>query len=332
MSPRKINNTENTPARRKVAKRKALVTGGGGRMGRALSIELVRRGYEVLSLSHNKDFVHTMPSGVVPYVGDITDKKTLMNMCHGVDVVFHLAAVVSEYKEPTQRLMQINVQGTSNVLDACRQNGVGHIVFTSSIDVYGHARKDTLTEDSELKPADRYGYSKMMAEKEIEGYKDKIDYTILRIAAVYGKGFESSYFKLFKAIKEGKAYLIGSGNNHLSLIHIDDLVNALVLAAENKKQSANVYNIGDGVSYTQAGLFGMTADMLKVGRPTRHISPMIVNLVAKSRGLDSDELRFLTSDRVMSISKARKDLGFQPRVRIESAGLQMVGEFLSHNK
>lgn len=308
------------------------ITGGGGRVGRSLARALVRKGYTVRALSHNKEFVRTMPAGVVPYVADITNKKILSEACKGVDLVFHLAAVVSEYKVSTQKLMEVNVTGTRNVLEAARLNGVGHVIFTSSVDVYGHARKEPLTEESELKPNDKYGYSKMLAEQEMAKFQDKVDYTILRMAAIYGRGFEGSYFKLFKAIREGKAYLIGSGKNHLALIHIEDVINAFIMAAENVKESRNLYNLSDGYPYTQAELFNMVADILKVERPKKHISPIIVNLVAKNRGLDSDELRFLMSDRIIDIGKVKKDLGFKPSVGIQDAGLDMLSDFLSRQK
>jgi len=305
------------------------ITGGGGRVGRYLSRALVRKGYTVRALSHDRNFVHTMPAGVIPYVGDLGDKKLMGEACHGVDTVFHLAAIVSQYKSTAKKLMEVNVKGTANMLDACRQNAVEHLVFTSSIDVYGRTRSEALEETSELRPSDKYGYSKMLAEQEIVQYGDKIDYTILRMAAIYGPGFEQSYFKLFKALKDGKAYIIGDGKNHLAIVHIEDVVSALILAAENKKSSKNIYNLGDGVKYTQSELINIAADMLKVSRPARHISPMVVNLVAKSRGLDSDELRFLMSDRVVNIGKIRKELGFKPSMEIHDAGMDMVGDFLS---
>ena len=102
-----------------------------------------------------------MPAGVVPYVGDLSNKKVLNEACKDVDLVYHLAAIVSEYKEPTKKLMEVNVGGTENVLDACRRNGVEQLIFTSSIDVYGRVRDDVLTEESALNPTDKYGYSKI---------------------------------------------------------------------------------------------------------------------------------------------------------------------------
>ena len=305
------------------------VTGGGGRIGRSLSRALVRNGYEVRALSHDKDFVHTMPAGVVPYVGGLDNKKVLNEACKGADIVYHLAAIVSEYKEPTRKLLEVNVAGTVNVLDACRRNSVDHIIFTSTIDVYGRQREGVLTEESELKPTDKYGYSKAMAEKKIMEYGDRIDYTILRLATIYGSGFENSYFKLFRAIREGKAYLIGTGKNHLALVNIEDALSALLQSAENKPGSRNVYNIGDGVKYTQEGLMCMVADMLKAPRPRRHISPIVVKLVARDRGLDSDELRFLMSNRVIDIGKAKKELGFSPSIDMNDAAIDMVRNFMS---
>ncbi len=307
----------------------AFVTGGGGRLGRSLSRALVRSGYGVRALSHDKEFIHTMPAGVVPYVGDVADKKLLNDACKGADVVFHLAAIVSEYKASTSRLMEVNVTGTTNVLEACRRNGVEHIVFPSSVDVYGRTRDEVLTEDSKLKPTDKYGYSKMLAERQIIQYGDKIDYTILRLATIYGVGFEASYFKLFKSIKEGKAYIIGDGKNHLSMIHIEDVISAFLLAEEKRSGSKEIYNLSDGVRYTQEGLIDMAADMLKVPRPKRHISPIVVNLVAKRRGLNSDELRFLTSNRILDISKIKKDLGMVPSVNVKDATMEMMMDFIS---
>ncbi len=325
-----LKSNKNTFNLKKSGKGKvAVITGGGGRIGRSLSRALVRGGYEVRALSMEKEFVKTMPAGVVPYVGNLTDKRVIDEACKGADVMFHLAAIVSEYKRPVQELMDVNVKGTANVLDACRQHGVGDIIFTSSIDVYGRTHEGVITEDTELRPTDKYGYSKMLAEKEIVEYGDKIDYTILRIATVYGLGFEESYFKVFKAVKEGKAYIIGTGKNNLSMVHIEDVIDGLIMAYERKRGGKSIYNLSDGVKYTQEGLFNMIADMLKTARPAKHINPIVVSLVAKNRGLDSDELRFLMSNRVIDISKIKKELGYMPSVDIRDAGVDMIRQFIN---
>jgi UDP-glucose 4-epimerase len=307
----------------------AFVTGGAGRIGRSLVRALQRDGYTVKTLSANKDFMGRMPSGVIPYVGDITNKKMLTDAFRGVDVVFHLAAIVSEYKASTAELMRVNVGGTANVLDACRRSGVAHLVFASTVDVYGNNRDELLTEESRLRPSDKYGYSKMLAEKEIEKYSDKLDYTIFRMAAIYGREFAAPYFKIFRAIREGKAYIIGEGNNHLALVHVDDVVNAYMLSESRRKGSKNVYNLSDGVDYTQQQMLNMVADMLKAKRPIRHISSLVVRLLARRRELDSDELRFIMSNRLIDTRKVKKELGFKAEVDMKDGAMELVKEFIA---
>jgi nucleoside-diphosphate-sugar epimerase len=83
---------------------------------------------------------------------------------------------------------------------------------------------------------------------------------------------------------------MGDGGNHLALIHIDDVVSAYMLADSQRKGSKNVYNISDGADYTQQGMLNLVADMLKVERPSRHISALIVKLLAKRRNLTAMSL------------------------------------------
>ncbi|MDE1860356.1 MAG: NAD(P)-dependent oxidoreductase [Candidatus Micrarchaeota archaeon] len=303
--------------------RVVLVTGGSGRLGRTLIKELLGRGYSVRALVQRKESLLSMPVGIVPFLGDVGNRKVLAGACDGAYAVFHLAAIVSEYREMMPKLMHVNVEGTANVIDAASMKGVRKFIYTSTVDVYGHVRKDVLKEDSELRPADKYGYSKMMAEKEIERYTD-MDYTILRMAAMYGPGFEKSYLKVLRAIKDGKAYIIGDGANHLALVHVDDVVRALLLALENNDGKRRTFNIGDGIAYTQEQLFRISSELMGIEVPKRHISPLVVRLIAKKRGLDSDELRFLLSDRVLDVSKAKKELGFAARMKLRETSVDLI--------
>ena len=302
-----------------------LVTGSTGRLGKALVEELLKKGYTVRAYVERLDQVTNLASGVVPFVGDITDREKLSDATKGADYVFHLAAIVSEYKAYTGEIVRVNVEGTASVAAACRRSGVKRLIYSSSVDVYGKRREELLTEESKLRPSDRYGHTKMLAEKEIASVPG-LDYTIFRIATVYGRGFEHSFFKVFKAIKDGNAYMIGNGRNHFSLIHINDVVNGIMLGLHG---AGGIYNLSDGIEYTQKSLFDFAAESMNAGRIERHISPVIVSLVAKRRGLDSDELRFITSDRRVSIAKIKKVLGFRPSAKIEREGRDMIKAFLS---
>ncbi len=321
-----MHETAKRPADSKgrTADKTVLVTGSTGRLGKALVKELLAHGYSVRAYVEKLDYVTNLSHGVVPFIGDIADMGKLEEAVSGASYVFHLAAIVSEYKAFTEELVRVNVEGTAAVAEACARSGVKKMVFSSSVDVYGRRRDELLTEESAPKPSDKYGHTKVLAEREITSM-ESLNYSIFRIGAIYGKGFEHSFFKVFKAIKNGNAYIIGDGKNHFSLIHINDVVKGLILGMHGRN---GIYNLTDGIDYTQKGLYDFAADALGAKRINRHISPVIVSLVAKRRGLNSDELRFITSNRKVSIAKIKKELGFKPSAKMEKEGREMAQEFI----
>ncbi|MDE1854730.1 MAG: NAD(P)-dependent oxidoreductase [Candidatus Micrarchaeota archaeon] len=307
------------------------VTGATGRLGRATVKALIASGSTVKALVINKDDVKHLATGAIPFIGTLNDASVVDEACAGADTVFHFAAIVHAARSTAEEVMDANVEGTKSLLESCKKNKVKQFIFTSSIDVYGRKRQGTLTEESKPLPTDKYGYSKMIAEQEIVA--SGVPYTILRMANVYGPGFEHSFFKVFRAVNEGKMVIIGKGDNHMALIHVQDVVKALMLVKENPRVSVGkVYNIGDGAVYTQEGLVNTVADMLGVQRPTRHVAEVLVRMLAKSRGLDSDELRFLTSDRVIDIGRIKRELGFEPDMDIKTGGREMINEFLNKTR
>lgn len=310
----------------------SVVTGANGRLGKELVKLLLKRGDSVRALVQRKDFIVELPTGVVPYQGDINDPKALDDICKDADNVYHLAAIVSEYKATTEEIMRVNAEGTRSLMEACEANEVGQIIFTSSVDVYGTNRRDVLTEESKLMPKDRYGLSKMIAEQVIMRYKATVPYTIFRMANLYGPGYEDSFFKIFKVIKDGKAHIIGDGQNKLNIVHLYDVLQAMTLAKMKDAGKGNIYNLTDGNTYTQQYLYNLAADLMKVPRPTSKISKLVIKLVAKRRGVDSDELRFLTSSRVIDISKVIRELGYKPMINVEVGGAEMVRDFMEKEK
>lgn len=309
-----------------------VVTGASGRLGRYISRRLMEDGYSVRAQVQNREHMLTLPAGTVPYLGDVNNGRVMEKICEGADAVVHFAAIVSEWKNTTEQVLTTNVMGTRTVVDACRDNGVKKMLFPSTLDVYGKARKERLTEASQPKPSDKYGYSKMLAEDVIREESGSVNYTIFRIASAYGPGFEHSFFKIFRLIKDGKAHLVGNGENHLSIIHVDDAASAFLLALKSKTSNRKTYNLSDGGEYTQKYLYELAAEFLNVPKPTKQISTILLNLMAKDRGIDSDEVRFLTSDRIIDISLIKRELGFRPRIRIRDGVGEMVKEFMEKQR
>ncbi|MDE1846358.1 MAG: NAD(P)-dependent oxidoreductase [Candidatus Micrarchaeota archaeon] len=315
------------------ASKVSFVTGANGKTGKELIKMLLKRGDKVHALVTSKEYILQLPPGVIPFLGDINNLAVLKEACKGVDNIYHLAAIVSEYQAGTEEIMRVNVEGTHNIMEAAKESRVKHVIFLSTLDVYGHSRGELLTEESRLEPKDRYGLSKVLAEKEVLKYTNVVPFTIFRVAQIYGPGFEHYFFKFFKVIKEQKAYIIGDGKNTLNLIHVDDLLHAMLLAASSEASRYKIYNLTDGNAYTQQQLFWLAADLMKVPRPIRHISRFIVGFVAKQRGIDSDELRFLTSNRNVDTSKILRELNFRATVTAEEGAGAFVAQFLEqHSK
>ena len=304
-----------------------LVTGATGRVGSRLIPLLIDKGYTVKALAERKELVYNLASGVIPVVGRVENLNILRSNMGDVDYVIHLASIVQTQGVSNKAIIDTNVTGTRNVALACEENGIKQLIYTSSIDVYGIKRKEVLNEQTMPRPVDRYGMSKLQGELQIINVNKNTKYTIFRISTIYGPGFESSFFKVFKALEEGKMVIIGDGKNHLALVHINDVLKAILLSIGNKSAYNEIFNLSDGNEYTQEGLLDLAADLLKVPRPNKHISPIIAKLIAKSGGISPDELRFLMSDRKVDISKIKEYLGFKPDYSIWNNGIELVNEY-----
>lgn len=312
------------------SKPKVFITGVTGKLGSRLAALLINYGYEVRGLVKQKERVNAAPSGIVPFLGTLDDMEVIEEGVKGVDMVIHTAAIAKEAGQMVKELMHVNVDGTKNIVEACKKEKCDRIIFSSTIDVYGKVVKGVITEDTPPKPSDKYGYSKLIAEKVV--LDSGLKYTILRLATIYGPGFEGSFFKVFEAIVDGKMAIVGNGKNHLAIVSIYDVLNAFLEVIKNNASVNKIYNLSDGVPHTQEELIDLAAEMLHAKKPERHVSKMLAMLIAKRKGLDSDEFRFLSSDRIVSIDKIKRELGFTPKVMIEQGGAELVSMFLSKRR
>lgn len=328
-----------------------LVTGATSSMGRRLVEELLKNKHEVRVLLKTHPAEHLewkeLPSGVRVYVADLkqTDSRTrkvLMEACKGVSVLFHLAAVTYTYnnrysdeKINTNLMINTNVIGTENILQAyadANPTSKLRFIYTSSISIYGYRRgSEMLTEESEPKPRNAYAESKYMAEQVIRAFaaaNRRLAYTILRMGVLYGPGYEKSFMLVFRLIKERKLMYVGTGSNHLTLITVDDAVQSILDAMRNDRGANRIYNVTDGVPYTQRQLFSKAAKFLNVEEPKKGVHPLLARFVARTHGIGGDQLDFLMSDRIVSIGRISKELGFRPSVSIDVAGKALAKEFL----
>lgn len=240
---------------------KVLVTGGAGYIGAELVFHLSKREdvqevvvYDNMSSRNFNLFIshrNAMKGASVSFVqGDLLDTRTLNKAMKGVDVVYHLAAKVTNPYQGADSDMfeQVNHWATAEVCYAAEDAGVKRFYSVSSAGVYGFSTNgDDVNEESRLNPRTFYSISKMRGEGHVLRLQDKMDAIVFRSANVYGYSptirFESVINKfLFEAHFNGKISIHGSGKQVRPFIHLQNLI-ASLLEPLNQKVENGVYNL-----------------------------------------------------------------------------------------
>lgn len=313
-----------------------LVTGAGGRLGKHLLKLLLERKSRIRVLARAGADL-SFPEGVEIFPGDITHPQTIFDAVRGVDIVYHLAALV-DYATSEKMLFDVNVEGTRNLLKACVEvaPNLKRFVYCSSTGAMGKELAEIpANEKTECIPTDNYGLSKLMAEKVVLEYKGKLPVVIVRPAVIYGEGFDEGYFSVLKLLKRHKARIVDSGDNVIPFVHAEDVVKAFALSAESPKAVGQIYIIAGGEQMTQKEILEIAARELGVKPPHKHVPRFMAELEiqlfylmsffgGRRPPLDLEQLSVISSHRIFDISKAKKELGYSPEVRLEEGIKEMV--------
>ncbi len=237
---------------------RVLITGGAGFLGSALANRLAGEGHTVLVLD---DLTAGDPRRLAPGVlftrGDIKDVPKLWTLLQGVDCVYHLAARVRvpESIHYPRDYNDVNVGGTVAVMEAVRDTGVRRVVFASSGALYGEQAHQPIRESQVPNPNSPYGVSKIAAEHYVAtlGSLYGIETVALRVFNAYGPGQDlpPSYPPVIpqllrQAQTGGSLVIFGDGSQTRDFIYVDDVVDALVVAATATDVNRSVINVGSG--------------------------------------------------------------------------------------
>ena len=209
------------------------VTGGSGVVGRALVRHLVGEGHQVSALARTPASAAELARlGATPFDGDVIDPPGLIPLVEGKDWVFHVAGI-NEMCSPDPDLMDlVNIQGTRNVLEACRSAEVGRMIHTSSAAAIGEAHGTIGSEASRHRGSylSRYERSKHLSEQLVLDEAGDLDVVVVNPSSVQGPGRATGTGKLILDLLNGTLRFLVETT--VSIVDIDDCARGHVLAAE----------------------------------------------------------------------------------------------------
>lgn len=308
---------------------KVLVTGATGFIGSHLAERLIREGYEVYALVRSQK--RWLPEGVKVIRGDLTGELPALRGFHHV---FHLAAL-TRARYPKE-YFQVNAGGTERLARKLLEGGgiTGRLVYLSSLSAQGPTKAtDPLTEESPPKPVSPYGASKLQGEEILRGLAKELPVVILRPSAVYGPR-DDYMLELFRLIKRGLLPLLRE-EQWLSMVYVEDLVEALLLAVEGDFPSGEVFLISDGSYYPLQGIADMVASILgvrlrkvRIPKGLAHGVALVAEWWGRLRGVAPAFNRNKLAEALQEAwicqnAKARKVLGFEPKYPLEE-GLRLT--------
>jgi NAD dependent epimerase/dehydratase len=307
------------------------VTGGEGFIGSHLVERLVHEGATVRVLALYNPFgrygwldpaVHAEVE-LVP--GDVRDAGRTFQAIDGTDVVFHLAAlggIPYSYVAP-ESYVQINVQGTVNVADACRRAGVRRMVHTSTSETYGTARRVPIGEDHPMQPQSPYSASKIAADNMALSYHHAFDLPVAVIRPFNVYGPRQSTRAVIPTIltqlhKGAKRLELGATSPTRDFTFVEDTVAGFLAIATCDRAVGDVVNVGSGKEISIGDLVRLLIDI--TGSDAE-----IVTDDARLRPVSSEVERLLAD-----ITRAREWMGWEPTVSLRD-GLTITSDWIRTN-
>ncbi len=324
---------------------KCLVTGATGFIGSHLADSLLAKGYEVrctVRKTSNLRWLKDKP--VVLVEASLSNKDSLAEAVKDVDYIYHVAGLTAA--KNYDDFLKGNRDGTVNLLNAAVDNSpnLKRFLHVSSQTASGPSpSKDSpVDEYSPCHPITSYGRSKRAAEIEVEKFFDKLPITIVRPPAVYGPR-DTATFDIFKAMKTGIASYIGFGKKYVSIVHSDDLVRGIILAAESEKSIREKYFIASEKFYSWAEINPIIANAMGKKKVLHlHLPHFLVLTVAAVSGFFGKfsakppvfnyekGIDFIQEAWTCSVDKAVKELGYSQEVSLEE-GMNQTAKWYKDN-
>lgn len=327
--------------------KQVLITGASGFIGNALTRRLLRNGVQVRALLRPDSPIPEWSGKADIASGDICDASTLAGIAEGVDTVFHLAGVahkLSTSQDDKRECLDSIVEGTRNILDCAVAAHCRTFVYFSSTKVMGEDTLNCRDETTASTPDTPYGFAKLEAEQLVMRRCREADIRsiCLRPCLVYGPEVKGNLRKMIGAIDRGFFPPISDTNNRRSMVHVNNLIEAALLAGDHPSATDRCYIVADAKPYSTREIYELMIRALGRNTPKINIPPGTIRLLGKLGDLisaasrkrfyfDSASASRLLDSSWYSSKRISLELGYRPRLTFEDAVAEMVSSYRNPN-
>jgi dihydroflavonol-4-reductase len=306
--------------------RTILVTGATGFTGGKLARRLVAQGENVRALVRERSKAPALAAeGIDVRVGQLTSLNDVIAAARGCDQIHHIAAVFRTAGHPDSYYREVNVGGTENVLEAARRLDCERVIHCSTGGVHGHIAEPPASETYRFGPGDVYQRTKLEGELAAQAAAKRGQrVVIVRPGPIYGEG-DLRFLKLYRAVARGVFVMIGTGTPKLHMVHIDDLVDGIILCSTSEAAIGEVFILAGPEAPTLNEIVRHIAHALGVPEPRWRIpvwpvkaAGLLCESVCVPLRIDPPlhrrRVAFFTHHREFDCSKAVRLLGYAPKV------------------
>lgn len=266
--------------------------------------------------------------GLELVLADLRHPSSLASVFSNIDVVYHIAALYREAGLPDAAYREVNTNAVGAIVAAAARAGVKRVVHCSTVGVHGDVEHPPANEDAPLRPGDVYQVTKVEGERVARetAARSGIELVIVRPSGIYGPG-DRRLLKLFRGVAHRRFIVLGSGRIFYHLTYIDDLVEGFRLCGEVPAAAGRTYILAGGEVPTLNELVKIISEEAHVAPPRVHLpvwpfwlAGAACEAVCRPLGIEPPIYRrrvdFFTKSRAFDISRARKELGYDPGVSL----------------
>jgi nucleoside-diphosphate-sugar epimerase len=305
---------------------KVAITGATGFIGKLLVDRHIQLGDEVSVLSRNQVKHRIFNNNVKFFKGDLLDKESLSKFVENVDILYHCAAEIKD----ESKMSLSNVEGTKNLIQVA-SNKIKHWVQLSSTGVYGTIHYGIVNENQIYNPNNEYEKTKLESDFLVldAAKNNTFTCTLIRPSNVFGQQMSNtSLFQLIKAIDKGVYFFIGPKGASANYVPVENVVEALYLAATNPKAQNQTYIISSRCTIEY--FISSIAQKLDKAPPSFRVSKAFIKFIAKLTSfiprnpLTLSRVDALSNRSIYEIGKIESELGYKSLVSIEEAIEKLV--------